>query len=323
MAAMRTLVISDLHLGQLGGISVLEMPRPLERLLETLQHFERLVLLGDVVELQEVHSSYSFPIAEPILRAVGAALGRDRTVVLLPGNHDHGLIRDWSLAQGESLAREALVPNDASPLLAEVVSWLAPAHVEVRYPGIWLSPRIWASHGHYLNHYLRPVSSYGLLHPSARLTRSGARRPSDYEYLPRSPARPHIRDGLPPERWHDGLLPRQIAPLMLRVLSLQMRRHSIPAMANVAHALGVSAECVIFGHVHRRGPLHGEEESAWRPGGGSSRLLNTGCWRYEPAIMYGARPPHPYWPGGAVTIDRHGSLRSVGLLDDLSATDFR
>lgn len=316
-------MISDLHLGQPGGISVLELARPLERLLDALRDVERLVLLGDLVELQEVPSSYSFPIAEPVLRAVGAALGPDRTAIVVPGNHDHALIREWAREQGPSLAREALVPPGASPQLEQVLGWLSPAHVEVRYPGVWLSRGVWATHGHYLNHYLRPVSSYGLLHPLARLAPTSASRPSDYEYLAAIPARSHIREGLPPTRWHDGLVPRQLAPLLLRMLCVQMRRHSLPAMAKVAEALGVSADAVLFGHVHRRGPTRGEDLSAWRGSDGTPRFLNTGAWRYEPVIMYGARPPHPYWPGGAVMIDDRGSLQSVGLLDDLSAADFR
>ena len=42
---MRTLLISDLHLGQGGGVSVLERPRPLAALLDALDSHDRLVLL--------------------------------------------------------------------------------------------------------------------------------------------------------------------------------------------------------------------------------------------------------------------------------------
>ncbi|MGH2842151.1 MAG: metallophosphoesterase [Solirubrobacteraceae bacterium] len=321
---MRTLVISDLHLGQPSGVSVLERPRPLERLLEALAGCERLVLLGDVVELEEVHSSHSFPIAEPVLRAVGAALGPDREVLLLPGNHDHALVRDWSPAQGQGLEREALLaPVAWGPLLAQLVGWLAPAHVEVRYPGVWLAERIWASHGHYLNHYLRPVSTYGILHRRHRQGETGPHPPADYERIPSPPARPHMRDGLPPGRWHDGLIPRQLAPLAVSMLGRQMRRHSLPAMAKVASDLGVDADWVIFGHVHRRGPMPCDDLRAWGGRDGGPLLLNSGGWRYEPVIMHGMRPPHPYWPGGAVTIGSDGVPHSVGLLDDLTLADFR
>ena len=48
---MRTLVISDLHLGARVRNSVLTSREPLERLLAALDDVDRLVLLGDVVEL--------------------------------------------------------------------------------------------------------------------------------------------------------------------------------------------------------------------------------------------------------------------------------
>jgi len=323
MASVRTLVISDLHIGQSGGVSALERPRPLELLLEALAGYQRLVLLGDTVELLETRSSDSFPRAEPILRSIGAALGPDRVVVLVPGNHDHGLIRDWSRIQGDNLEREAVVPHDASPLLAQLVSWIAPARVEVRYPGVWLGDRIWATHGHYLNHYLRPVSSIGLLHPLHRTRQAPLRDPGSYEYIALSPARPHIRDGLPPERWHDRLVPRQMAPLTVRVLGLQMRRHSLPAMAQVVQALDVQADWVIFGHVHRRGPLPNDPGTRWLGAGERQSLVNTGCWRYERVLLHRSSPPNPYWPGGAVALDDDAPPRALGLLDQLTEKDFR
>ena len=32
--------------------------------------------------------------------------------------------------------------------------------------------------------------------------------------------------------------------------------------------------------------------------------LNTGSWLYEPLLVHRAAPPHPYWPGGAVLLER-------------------
>ena len=121
---MRTLVISDLHLGQRGGVSVLERPAPLAALLEALAEYDRLVLLGDVVELQETRASHSYPVAEPILRAIAERMGPDRQLLMVPGNHDHGLVREWARGRGGALQREDVVPTDASALLAQVVSWL-------------------------------------------------------------------------------------------------------------------------------------------------------------------------------------------------------
>ena len=312
-----------MHLGQGGGISVLELARPLERLLEAVRHYDRLVLLGDVIELAEAHDSHSVPIAEPVLRAISTALRPGAEVVLVPGNHDHALIQTWSRAEGESLAREAIVPHDASPLLARVVACLGADRVQVCYPGIWLRDDIWATHGHYLNHYLRPVSSIGLLHPRHRQTPADPRLPADYEYIANSPAKPHMRDGLPPQRWHDRAVPPLLAPLMTRLLARQVRNHSLPALAHAVHALGVQAPWVVFGHVHRLGPMPGDAAAPWLGLTEGQRLLNTGSWRFEPVIGHRIHPPHPYWPGGAVAIDDDESPRAVGLLDGLTEADFR
>ncbi len=338
---MRTLVISDLHLGQQGGVSVLTRPGPLELLLEALDGYERLVLLGDAVEAEQAHVSQSLPVAGPVLRALAQRLGPSKQLVLVPGNHDHGLIRDWSRARGAGLLREDVVPPDASTALSEVLSWLAATHVEVRYPGVWLADGVWATHGHQLDHYLTPVTSYGL--------RLGPRRvhplaPAAFEHLPKRPAMAPRRT----VRWLDRSFPTQLAPLFARGLDLQMRYSSLPAMAAVAYALGVQARWVIFAHVHRRGPRPDDNAARWTfardsagfvtttarpdPGtapanpenpedDGTTRLLNTGSWRYEPAIVRGLGPSGRYWPGGAVSIGEDGVPRSIGLLDDLTKTE--
>jgi UDP-2,3-diacylglucosamine pyrophosphatase LpxH len=311
---VRTLLISDLHLGQRGGVSVLERPRPLATLLEAIDSHDRLVLLGDTVEMQEVHWSVSFPIAEPILRAIAERLGPDKQLVLMPGNHDHGLVRDWTRTQGPDLARENLVPANASPTLERVVSWLEPTQVEVHYPGLWLADGVWATHGHYLNNYLHPVSSWGL-HARTRLRPA---TPAAFESIAKHPAAPHMRDGLPPERWLDRHIPSRLAPVTSRILGNQMQRHALPALALATQALGVEADWVIFGHVHRRGPREGDDPQRWSVSGGSPRIVNTGSWRYEPVVVHGAGPDGGYWPGGAVVIDEKGVPQSVGLLDGLT-----
>jgi len=313
---VRTLVISDLHLGQRGGASVLTRPRPLAALLEALDEHDRLVLLGDIVELQEAHSSHSFPVAEPVLRAIAQRLGPGKQLLLVPGNHDHALVGDWARGQGPGLARESVVPADANPLLARVMAWLEPTRAEVHYPGLWLTDRVWATHGHYLTHYLRPVASWGL-HRRPR-TPTQAAAPVEFEYVSKGEKAEHMRDGLPPERWLDRHLPSQLAPLTARALGRQMERHALPAMARTAQALGVDAEWVVFGHVHRRGPRGRDRPDVWSGPGGRPRLVNTGCWRYEPVVVRGIGPAGGYWPGGAVTIGEDGIPRSVGLLDGLS-----
>ena len=75
---MRTLVVSDLHLGDRLQRAVLRRPAALEALLDALDGVDRLVLLGDVVELLQARPDHALPAADPILRAIGARLGAGR-----------------------------------------------------------------------------------------------------------------------------------------------------------------------------------------------------------------------------------------------------
>ena len=336
----RTLVVSDFHLGGRLDRDVLRRPQSLEALLAALDGVDRLVLLGDVIELLEQEHRKARQAAEPVLRRLGSGLGRGREVVLVPGNHDTDLIRPWLRARGVPAAVEAPIPLDATAMLADVASWLAPARVLVRYPGIWLSEAVWATHGHYLDRHLLPDSAYGVGRGLLGRLPADAARPEDYEraggpwpravegLLARRLPRPvaALFDDLAevmraatmpasPKR----LLPRRMAPLTARLLGTQMRRASVPALARVAHRLGVEAEWVVFGHVHRCGPLAGDDLQEWRGPGGRPRIVNTGSWVYEPLLVHRASPPHPYWPGGAVLLEEGGEPRPLGLLDHLDA----
>ncbi|HUA11182.1 MAG TPA: metallophosphoesterase [Solirubrobacteraceae bacterium] len=156
---MRTLVISDLHLGSAFGADVLRSPAVRARLLDELAAVDRLVLLGDVVELRHGPPRDAMAIAEPFFREVGEAMAGG-TVVLVPGNHDHALIEPWLAARGElgapaSLAVEQLLePGEASAAYARIARWLAAPEVTVAYPGLHLREDVYATHGHYLDVHL-------------------------------------------------------------------------------------------------------------------------------------------------------------------------
>ena len=334
---MKTLVISDLHLGSRLRRDVLDHAEALAALLEALDDVERLVLLGDVLELLEGRPAEAMEVAAPVLTKLGARLGPHREVVVVAGNHDADLVRPWVRWQGASLRPETRVPTDATPELGQLASWLAPARVSVRYPGVWLGDGTWATHGHYLDRHLLPSVAYGFARGLlGRLPGDGA-TPADYEqagpsvtriealltrWLPRPLAR----------LWDDltefaraatmpgvsqGPLSSRLVKIPGRLLGVQMRRASIPALARVAHRLEVDAERVIFGHVHRCGPLAGEDPRQWAGPGGRPRILNTGSWVYEPVLVHHVRPPHPYWPGGAVVVEPGREPTAVGLLDHL------
>ena len=345
VAAVRTLVVSDLHLGSRLGRDVLRVPEAMDALLTAVERADRLVLLGDVVELLEGRSREALEIAEPILRALGKGIGIDRELILVPGNHDAGLVRPWMRAARGALSVDTEVPLDATPALARVVSLLGPARVEVRYPGVWLADGVWATHGHYLDRHLLPESAFGMARGLlGRLPRDGA-TPGDYEgaggpsmtrfeaaltsRLPTPLARlwdelaERLRAGTMPAVVQRQLLRKRFAPVTARLLGAQMRRAAIPALARVAHRLGVDAEWVLFGHVHRCGPLADDDPSQWRGPLDRPQIVNSGSWVYEPRLLHGARPPHPYWPGGAILFEDAAVPRAVGLLDHLDASAFR
>jgi Calcineurin-like phosphoesterase len=141
VSGVSTLVLSDLHLGSRLRHDVLTHPEPLRRLLKALEGIERLVLLGDIVELLEKRADRAMDVAEPILRLIGRTLGVGREVVFVPGNHDRALVASWIRRVGAGLAPDSRVPLDASPELSRVVSWLAPSRVRVHCPGVWIAPR--------------------------------------------------------------------------------------------------------------------------------------------------------------------------------------
>jgi hypothetical protein len=318
---------------------VLRRPEALARLLDALDDVERLVLLGDIVELMEGRPAQALELAEPVLRAIGARLGAERRVTLVPGNHDGPLVRSWVRVRGRALGIESGVPFDASPALARVVEWLEPARVEVRYPGVWLSPGVWATHGHYLDRHLFPDSAFGIARGLlGRLPRDSALA-IDYEHV-RRPSASRVSRWLPrplatllddlAELARAATMPRaqrllhhRFAPLTAWALGAQMRRASIPALARVVHRLGVDADCVVFGHVHRLGPLAADDPLLWRGPEGRPRIVNCGSWVYEPLLVHRARPPHPYWPGGAVVLDEGVEPRAIGLLDEEPASVLR
>jgi UDP-2,3-diacylglucosamine pyrophosphatase LpxH len=323
---VRTLVVSDLHLGARVQHSVLARPEPLERLLAAVDDVDRLVLLGDVVELLERRPVRAIEAAAPTLQAIGARLGPEREVLLVPGNHDVGLIAGWIRSRAAELTVDTRIPTDATAALAAVTDWLSPAQVRVHYPGAWLSDRVWATHGHYIG---RRVHADG---PRAR--------PIDFEGASRGWTLHRIEAGImrtfpaPAATVTEDLaelaraftmpaprrvLHRRMSPMTSALLALQVRRASIPTLANVAMRLGVDADWILFGHVHRLGPLAGDRLPEWQGPGGRPRIANTGSWVYEPLLVHHATPPHPYWPGGSVLLEDDAAPVARGLLDDLAA----
>lgn len=156
---MRTLIVSDLHVGGNSGIDLLRRPRLRAALIERLAAADRLVLLGDVLELRHGPLREAMAAARPFFEDLGRALD-GRELVIAAGNHDHALVEPWLAARGAEqepapLELEQLLdPRDVSPALAKIAEWAAPARVRVAYPGLWVREDVYATHGHYLDCHL-------------------------------------------------------------------------------------------------------------------------------------------------------------------------
>ncbi len=342
---VRTLVISDLHLGSVVQRDVLRRPVALDALTAAVAGTDRLILLGDTIELLEGRPQEAARIAEPVLRELGAALPAGAEVVVVPGNHDHTLIRAWlarRIEAGRPLRPATQVPKGASDLLGELCSWLRPARVEVRYPGVWLADDVYATHGHYLDRLL-PAALRGRLRALEGAPRSAV---DDFERAPGSDAgavsdvlasilpdgmgesveaavgqaRRTLLSGLPALATIPGM--REAASLAALAMEQGIhRRAAIPAMDEVARRLRLRARWVVFGHIHRRGPLPGDPADLWRPRGADGpHLVNSGSWVFDSALAGAtARPSaeRPYRPGGAVLLEPGRNPRVVDLLADV------
>jgi hypothetical protein len=133
---------------------VLYQPEPRAALLRELDGAQRLVLLGDALELRHGPLREALTLAGPVLRELGETLGSGGEVVIVPGNHDHMLLSGWFARRALSsdpapLGLQSEVDWRPGELLESVVRSLGPVDVRIEYPGVWLRDDIYATHGHY------------------------------------------------------------------------------------------------------------------------------------------------------------------------------
>ncbi len=352
---MRTAIISDLHLGVASDEDVLRDAAIRRVLFEEIASADRLVLLGDVIELRNLPLGPSLARSRRFFEELGEAVGAIE-VTLVPGNHDarlaEPLLDELSIAGGPALGLEHHHPPSPGPL-AMIDRWLGAARLQVAYPGTWLRGDVYATHGHYLDvHLTLPRAECLAAATLVRLLGEPPQRgaPGDYERVLRPlygfayglaqvlPAR-RRRNG-PFEKWWEVLagerragtlrgraaaasFPAAIGGLnrLLRadfeadVTPAAITRSGVAAARELAARLGIDGVHVITGHTHRGGPLPDEPE--WRlPGGG--RLHNTGSWVFATAFHHPGRPPSPYWPGTVTWVEGEEPPRRVQLLLDHS-----
>lgn len=353
---MRKLVVSDLHLGGAKRRDVLRRPGPLAALVEAVRGADRLVVLGDALELRHGPLPEALAAAGPILAALGAALGPDGELVLVPGNHDHALLDPWRRTRGTGpLALQERVPSRDGGALQALEAAVAPARLEVAYPGIWLAPGVWATHGHYLDRLItvptferlaagamvRVVGAlpahgavpddfeaalaplYAWMHAVAQSQRSdwaAARQSSSastWQALTGTGPRP-VRARAMARLFPlaiTGLNRAGLGPLRAELSGVELRQAGLTAMGEVVRRLGVEAEHVVFGHTHRAGPLPGDDPGEWRAPTGA-RLHNAGGWLDEPVFATGG-PSSPYWAGRALVLEDGAPPRLERLVTDL------
>ncbi len=156
---MRTLILSDLHLGSVSGSDLLRRAELRAPLLDALADIDRVVLLGDVLELRHGPLRDALSDSRPFFEDLGRALG-ERELIVTAGNHDHALVEPWLAGRGRDAEpsplglQQLLEPAEASPALERIAAWAAPARVRVAYPGLWVRPDVYATHGHYLDSHL-------------------------------------------------------------------------------------------------------------------------------------------------------------------------
>lgn len=191
MHPVATAIVSDLHLGTVSGLDLARRPATLERLLDVASDADRLVVLGDLLELRERPAAAVLEDVAPVLAGIGAATA-GRPVLLVPGNHDHQLVApalERARLHGDGRLALAGEHRPAPGELADAVAALMPgSELTVAYPGAWLRDDVYVTHGHYLDAHLTVprvecLLASGIERFGTRLGPAGPRAAADYEAI--------------------------------------------------------------------------------------------------------------------------------------------
>jgi predicted phosphodiesterase len=367
---MRTVILSDLHLGSSGGADLLRRPDLRRILWAELEGADEVVLLGDTVELRDRPLSEALGAARPFFAELGPAIG-DARLLVVPGNHDHHLLEEWlerrRLEGAPPMGLEERIPARSGPA-AELLRDAELDRAELAYPGVWLRPGVYATHGHFLDRHLTVPTFERLAVAAVERVLSAAREPDELDLdLERGSATPDdyeraqapvyaflfalAQAGTTEERlggsnpsariwqalgggysraaklrgWLLGTVAVPGAVGMANRLGLGpvrsdlspggVTRAGLAAIAEVARALDIEADHLIFGHTHRRGPIR--SETGWRLDGGT-RLWNTGSWVFSPGLLGRTAAESPYWPGTVVVLEDERQPQLRHLLDELT-----
>jgi predicted phosphodiesterase len=270
-----TAVISDLHLGTRTRGDLLSRPTVRETLLGELESVDHVVLLGDSIELRDGPLTDALAAATPFFDDLGEALS-GRRVTIVPGNHDYQLASRWLAGRGaRPLALEELSTPQSGDLLDGLASRMGGTELVLAYPGVWLRPDVYAMHGHYLDCH-NDVRTFeclarALVERLKRAPRNGYNTPDDYEAVLAPVYRAIYRVAQSRRTRHLARMGKAAVRWWERLNGYRgpRRRPGVGAMAQVVDRLGIDADYVLFGHLHRTG--------SWPVEGGPT-LLNTGSW---------------------------------------------
>lgn len=348
---MRTLVVSDLHLGKTQANDLLRRERVRRALLEALEDADRLVILGDGLELREAPHRDAVEIAAPFFADLGRA---GKEVIVLSGNHDHGLAAGWidERLQSEPSGFLGLEQRfEAAGPLARRLAEVAP--VRFAYPGIWLRDDVYAIHGHYADVHAT-VPTFERL-AAGTMARFVAQLPADgvtsddyesilsplYAWLhaltQRSDHTIVSKGGGASSRSYTALTRRSLrtlpiqagyraavaalnaagfGPLQSSLSPAALRRGYLTGFRTMIERLDIRASWVIVGHSHRSGPWPADDPAEWTAANGT-RIVNTGSWTYQPHFLTPNPTDSPYFPGTAVLVGDDGPPEMIRLLANL------
>jgi hypothetical protein len=351
---MRTAIVSDLHLGSANGEDLGRDPAIRRILLDEIRDADRLVLLGDVLELRQLPMARVLETVRPFFEELGEAMA-GRRIVLVPGNHDHRLaepLLDEVALAGDTLGLEHRGLPTGEPA-TRIAGWLGRAELGIAYPGVWLRDDVYATHGHYMDCHMSLPRLECVA--AAAVMRAGGQPPEpaspvDYERILRpiySLAYALAETGLAP----GATVPSERA---WRAISGRHRKggRARKAAAKAAVSAGVPGSVWLLNRLFRAGfdadlsptaiarsgidaatemsrrlrveaahTITGhthrggpEEADAEWPLPGGGRLHNTGSWVYADAFHHPGAPPGPYWPGTVTWVEDEGAPRRTRLL---------
>jgi predicted phosphodiesterase len=357
---MVTAVVSDLHLGALEESDVARIPARRKPLLEALAVADRVVLLGDVLELRHRPLAQLLELVRPFFEELGRTAA-GRRVVIVPGNHDHALAEPWLgrlRVEGRALGPVGEWPVEPGDGAAgRIAGWMPDAQVALAYPGVRLRPDVYATHGHYLDlHLTVPRLESIAAGVMGRLTGQGQEcdTPAEYEAVlaPMYAFLGALAQGASPAALdRGGRVSRAVWQRVNgngRFGRLLLGRVTIPGAVAILNRAGLgpfSAE--LTGEELRRSGLlaMGRVAESLAPGVehvvfghthragplpdddraewttlSGIRLWNSGNWFHEPAFVRRSDTRSPYWPGTVLFLDDTGPPRVENVLRDAESS---